>query len=96
MKKTFTLSITLLLVLLMGRLFAQVQDMEQPIVPYKIPNTVPYGSDVLLNDDPTENQRNVCVTVAFNGWLYAAYSTYDGSQGQYFIFRVLYNFEWVT
>lgn len=36
-----------------------------------------YYNDITIESAPTVDQRNVRLSVAFNGWLYAAYSTYD-------------------
>jgi len=34
-----------------------------------------YANDVIIKSDPNIDQRGVKLAVAFNGWLYAAYST---------------------
>lgn len=36
-----------------------------------------YANDVIIENSPTISQRNVKLSVAFNGWLYAAFSTVD-------------------
>lgn len=36
-----------------------------------------YSNDIIIKNDPQINQRRVRLSVAFNGWLYAAYSTVD-------------------
>jgi hypothetical protein len=43
-------------------------------IPYKSPNSVLYGTDIIINNVPSQNQRNVHVSVAFNGWIYAVYT----------------------
>lgn len=41
--------------------------------------TLQYSNDVIIGNDPTEDQRRVRISVAFNGWLYASYSTVDSA-----------------
>lgn len=43
--------------------------------------TVQYYNDVIIQNAPAFDQRRVRLTVAFNGWLYAAYSTIDTTNG---------------
>jgi len=43
-------------------------------IPYKGPNSMSYGKDIMINNISSEDQRNVHVSVAFNGWLYAVYT----------------------
>lgn len=38
-----------------------------------------YANDVVINSSTTDNQRRVRLAVAFNGWLYAAFSTVDAA-----------------
>jgi hypothetical protein len=45
------------------------------MVPLK-PQSPLFGKDIVIYDQPEQNQKNVAVCSAFNGWLYAAY-TYD-------------------
>lgn len=40
---------------------------------------VPFGQDVILYQQSGVNQRNAVVTSAFNGWLYAAYTTVNSA-----------------
>jgi hypothetical protein len=47
-------------------------------IPYKSPNSVFYATDIIINNDPVQNQRNVHLTIAFNGWLYAVYTNNYG------------------
>ncbi|HEU4717312.1 MAG TPA: T9SS type A sorting domain-containing protein [Bacteroidia bacterium] len=41
--------------------------------------TVQYGNDIIIQNAPAIDQRRVRISVAFNGWVYAAYSTYDSA-----------------
>jgi len=50
-------------------------------IPYKSPGTVLYGTDLVINNDASQDQLNVHVAVAFNGWLYAVYTHNTGSGG---------------
>jgi hypothetical protein len=59
----------------------------QPIIPLKTPNSVSYGSDVIINDMPTQDQRHACLSVAFNGWLYAGYGYADGTTHEWMIMQ---------
>jgi hypothetical protein len=36
-----------------------------------------FGKDIVINDQPTQNQRSVAICSAFNGWLYAAYQYHN-------------------
>lgn len=38
-----------------------------------------FGQDVKINPQPTTNQKEVQIDVAFNGWVYAAYNFIDSS-----------------
>ena len=53
------------------------------VIPYKFPNSVSYDKDIMINNIPSQDQRNVHVAVAVNGWLYAVYThnTTSGSAG---------------
>jgi hypothetical protein len=33
-----------------------------------------FGKDIVINDQPAQNQQGVTICSAFNGWLYSAYS----------------------
>lgn len=36
-----------------------------------------FASDVIIDNNPTIIQSNVCVTTAFNGWIYTAFTTFN-------------------
>lgn len=38
-----------------------------------------YSNDVIIGNNPSIDQRRVRISVAFNGWVYAAYSTVDSA-----------------
>jgi hypothetical protein len=33
-----------------------------------------FGDDIILHDNPTQDQRNIAICSAYNGWLFAVYS----------------------
>ncbi|HTX88568.1 MAG TPA: T9SS type A sorting domain-containing protein [Bacteroidales bacterium] len=78
MKKALTLLTSLLLVIFIGNLSAQTSHDGRGIVPLKSPNSVTYGTDVIIHNNPAADQRNTCLSVAYNGWLYAAYTLTTG------------------
>ena len=72
MKQRLTILIALVLLFTVDMLHAQ------PGIPLKDNGSVLFGKDIVINDQPDQNQRLVSVCSAFNGWLYAAY-TYQSS-----------------
>ena len=74
MKTRFTL-FTFLLLSLTG-LNAQTELTDAFAVPLK-PQSPVFGKDIVINDSSSQNQRQVVVRSAFNGWLYAEYSAID-------------------
>jgi hypothetical protein len=40
-------------------------------------NAQKYGDDVIINNKPLSDQRSPKLTIAFNGWMFASYFTYD-------------------
>jgi len=71
MKSRFTLFVFLLLCL--TGLNAQTGFFNRQGVPLK-PQSPLFGKDILIQDQPDRDQRNVAICSAFNGWLYAVYS----------------------
>jgi len=53
-------------------LFAQVQNPVSAF-PLDPSRSVLFGKDVIISDEADQNQRNIAICSAFNGWLYAAY-----------------------
>jgi hypothetical protein len=60
-------------------LFAQSGNVGEPVLPLQPYKSILFGNDNYLNYQPLENQRNVVICSAYNGWLYAAYSCFDQS-----------------
>ncbi|MDD4553609.1 MAG: T9SS type A sorting domain-containing protein [Bacteroidales bacterium] len=54
---------------------------------YKTNQSVLFGSDIIINNIPTEDQRNVAICSAYNGWLYSCYWRPDNSGYSYYIMR---------
>jgi hypothetical protein len=52
---------------------------QTPLQPYK---SFLFGFDTYINDNPQQNQRNIAICSAFNGWLYAIYNYYDANSNQ--------------
>jgi len=68
MKQRLTILIALVLLFTVDMLHAQ------PGIPLKDNGSVLFGKDIVIHDQPEQNQRLVSVCSAFNGWLYAAYT----------------------
>jgi len=56
--------------------YAQSGLFGGPVAPLK-PQSPLFGKDIVINDQPTQNQRQVVIRSAFNGWLFAEYSYTD-------------------
>jgi len=49
---------------------------EMPLnsaTPYKEQNSVLYGGDIIIDDQPLQDQRGNSLAIAFNGWIYASH-----------------------
>ena len=57
-------------------LFAQSTNGNDPIIPLQ-PKSALFGDDIMIDSQPLNDQRNVAVCSAFNGWLYAVTTSYD-------------------
>ena len=60
-------------------LHAQFEENGAPGSTLKEDKSILFGYDTFINDQPMQNQRNVVVCSAFNGWPYAGYSYFDQS-----------------
>ncbi|MCK9220746.1 MAG: T9SS type A sorting domain-containing protein [Bacteroidales bacterium] len=47
---------------------------DPPVIPYKTSPSILFGKDIVINDIPNQNQKNLSICSAPNGWLYAIYS----------------------
>lgn len=56
---------------------AQPEHFGEPILPLQQNRSPLFGKDIVINDSSSQNQRQVVVRSAFNGWLYAEYSAID-------------------
>ena len=76
--KIFTLPGMLILLALSLNMWAQdLQD--NTVIPYKTGNSLLYASDIIIDNQATQDQYDVNLSVAFNGWLYAAYVVNEGT-----------------
>ena len=93
MKIRFTFLLLFLLQFPLNRLGAKSIQSDNPGLPLKQDRSVLFGKDIVIKDIPTEDQRNVTVCSAFNGWLYACYLRLDetGHGYSYFLLRSTYN-----
>jgi hypothetical protein len=48
------------------------------VIPFQHNKSPMFGFDTFINNQPLQNQRNIVICSAFNGWLYAAYPYFDG------------------
>jgi hypothetical protein len=76
MKRRLLLLISLIFLGLIGILNAQPNQTRVPLSPFKNEKQALFGGDLLIDDNPGRDQRNVVICSAFNGWLYAAYTYY--------------------
>jgi len=60
-----------------------------PLDKLKIGNTLLFGKDIIINDQPDQNQKIVSVCSAFNGWLYAIIGYHDSIHGTFASFTLL-------
>jgi hypothetical protein len=78
MKKRITLLLSFCLLVCLGLLNAQQRENKESLMPLKAGWAPTYGTDMFVQFNPSENQREVCLSVAFNGWLYAAFAIEPG------------------
>ncbi|MEI7492573.1 MAG: T9SS type A sorting domain-containing protein [Bacteroidota bacterium] len=76
MKQIVTLVTVSMLILLAG---ASAQAPLRPgFLPLKDLSSPVYGTDVIMHDDPAQDQNNAAISVAMNGWIYTCYSVPTG------------------
>ncbi|MDP4281313.1 MAG: hypothetical protein Q8867_04110 [Bacteroidota bacterium] len=68
---------------------AQNNFFNNSSIPLKSHESPAFGKDIVINNNPLRDQRNVSICSAFNGWLYACYWTNDsiGNGYTYYVFR---------
>ena len=74
MKRQFALMIIPVLFLLVGDLKSQSINNGLSVLPLKSSNFILFGKDIIINDQPGQDQRSIVICSAFNGWLFSAYS----------------------
>ena len=65
--------LTALTIISIHAMFAQSRQIPDPVIPFNTSRTEIFGDDIFINDQPGQNQRNLAVCSAFNGWLYASF-----------------------
>ncbi|MCX6268560.1 MAG: hypothetical protein NTW16_14585, partial [Bacteroidetes bacterium] len=68
----------MVLALMVSGIGALAQQPSLSGIPYKSTESPVYGTDVLIQNKPSEDQRHAKIVVASNGWLYAAYIISSG------------------
>lgn len=81
MKLRFTILIFSVLLFSIDGLKSQSINTISPVLPLKSTNSVLFGKDIIMNNQPDQDQRNVAICSAFNGWLYSANSYFDAIDG---------------
>ncbi len=79
MKARFTYFVLLLFFISFNVLRAQTGLLGGPVVPFQPDKSPIFGFDTFINNQPLQNQRNIVICSAFNGWLYGAYNYFDTS-----------------
>jgi hypothetical protein len=74
MRKLSYLLLTALLTIIMFRLSGQQLINSSALQPLKEINPVLFADDIVINDQPSQDQGNISICSAFNGWLYAIHS----------------------
>jgi len=74
MKASFTFLVFFLLLFFFNDLNAQPGSFGGSKVPYQMNRSPLFGKDIVIDNQPTLDQRQVAVCSAFNGWLYEVYS----------------------
>jgi hypothetical protein len=63
-------------------LHSQERLQNNPGIPPQSNKSILFGYDTFINSQPLQNQRNIVICSAFNGWLYATYSYHDSNHQQ--------------
>lgn len=79
MKIMITIIIQIICMVLLNGLHAQKGSAYDKIDQYQSNKSVQFGFDTYINNQPLEDQKNIAICSAFNGWLYAVHSYFDKS-----------------
>jgi hypothetical protein len=79
MKKQYAIHL-LLLFLVVNGLMAQPGPGNSGAIPYKLGGSPLFGKDIVINDQPAQDQRTVSLCTASNGWNYSVTTYYDSIQ----------------
>jgi len=83
MKKMLLFTPVFLFLILNQFSLAQQNSGEPPVLPLKNSGSVLFGQDIVINNLPDQDQKNLAICSAPNGWLYAAY-TFDSIGHAYY------------
>ena len=81
MKNIYTFLLFVIPFLSLNGVFAQSGTYPNSGLPLNPKSSPLFGKDIIINDQPSQNQQNVCVCSAFNGWLFALYTYPNAVQG---------------
>ncbi len=56
---------------------AQSGNNKGPVIPLQTNKSILFGTDKYISSQPLQNQRNIVICSAFNGWLYCVYSYFN-------------------
>ena len=73
MKKKLFLLAVFSIIFVIQICHAQYYSIEPPILPLKTNGSVLFGKDIVISNLPNQNQQNLAICSAPNGWLYAAF-----------------------
>ncbi|HTX88385.1 MAG TPA: T9SS type A sorting domain-containing protein [Bacteroidales bacterium] len=74
--KNFLLT-ALICLLAINDIFPQENKQGSSMIPFKTVASPMFGKDIIINSSPEQNQRNVAVCSAYNGWLFSIYTYID-------------------
>mgnify|MGYP001359781642 CR=1 FL=1 len=64
----------ILLILSAFDLYAQTGSNRDPLLPLRANRSPLFGKDIIVDNQPSQDQKDVLLCQAFNGWLFCAYS----------------------
>jgi hypothetical protein len=82
----YKLLITLILAICASNLWAQSEIPATFPVASQNTTSLRYGGDIIINDQPGQDQRLSSLAIAYNGWLFAAYAVNSASPCYWTVF----------
>lgn len=77
MKTSLTILLLFLMQFSVNHLSAQSYQNENSGLPLKQENSILFGKDIVIHNQPDRDQRNIAICSAFNGWLFSVYTYID-------------------